>query len=337
MIRLVLRRLLLVLPVLFGLLMLVFVLTRIVPADPAAMLAGEQATPDQVAILRAQLGLDQPLWVQFGRYLLQVAQGDFGTSLYTPRAVVLDLGERLPATLELAFATMTLAIGLGVPLGVIAAVNHNRWLDQVIRLSTIAGLAVASFWLAIMLQLAFSMWLEWLPLRGRVASGVPPPASTWTGMYTLDYLLSAEFGRVWHAASHLVLPSITLALPATATIARFMRSSVIETMQKDFVAWERAAGYPRHAIVWRYALRNSLSATVTQIGLLFGLFLSGSVVVEAVFGWPGLGDYLFNAILIADYQPILATTLLIGTVYALVNIAVDVAQAVIDPRVAEQG
>jgi peptide/nickel transport system permease protein len=156
-------------------------------------------------------------------------------------------------------------------------------------------------------------------------------------MYTLDYLLSAEFGRVWHAASHLVLPSITLALPATATIARFMRSSVIETMQKDFVAWERAAGYPRHAIVWRYALRNSLSATVTQIGLLFGLFLSGSVVVEAVFGWPGLGDYLFNAILIADYQPILATTLLIGTVYALVNIAVDVAQAVIDPRVAEQG
>ena len=337
MVRLVLRRLLLVVPVLFGLLVLVFVLTRIVPADPAAMLAGEQATPDRIAILRAELGLDQPLWVQFWRYLAQVASGDFGTSLYTHRAVVLDLAEKLPATLELALATMTLAIGLGVPLGVIAAVNHNRWLDQVIRLSTIAGLAIASFWLAIMLQLAFSMWLEWLPLRGRITSGVPPPPITWTGMYTLDYVVAGEFGRALHAASHLVLPSVTLALPATATIARFMRSSVIETMQKDFVAWKRASGYPWSVIVWRYALRNSLSATVTQIGLLFGLFLSGSVVVEAVFGWPGLGDYLFNAILISDYQPILAATLLIGAVYALVNIAVDIAQAVIDPRVAEQG
>jgi peptide/nickel transport system permease protein len=337
MIRLMVRRLLLVLPVLFGLLVLVFVLTRIVPADPAAMLAGEQATPEQVAVLRAELGLDRPMWVQFWRYLGQVAQGDFGTSLYTHRPVVLDLAERLPATLELALATMTLAIGIGVPLGVIAAVNHNRWLDQIIRLSTIAGLAVASFWLAIMLQLAFSMWLELLPLRGRVASGVPAPPVAWTGMYTLDYLLAGQFGRAAHAASHLVLPSVTLALPATATIARFMRSSVIETMQKDFVAWERAIGYPRRVIVWRYALRNSLSATVTQVGLLFGLFLSGSVVVEAVFGWPGLGDYLFNAILISDYQPILATTLLIGTVYALVNILVDITQAAIDPRVAEQG
>ena len=263
MVRLVLRRLLLVVPVLFGLLVLVFVLTRIVPADPAAMLAGEQATPDRIAILRAELGLDQPLWVQFWRYLAQVASGDFGTSLYTHRAVVLDLAEKLPATLELALATMTLAIGLGVPLGVIAAVNHNRWLDQVIRLSTIAGLAIASFWLAIMLQLAFSMWLEWLPLRGRITSGVPPPPITWTGMYTLDYVVAGEFGRALHAASHLVLPSVTLALPATATMDRPGRSVIF---LEDLTRIQSQAQQLKLAALGRltaniaHEIRNPLSA-----------------------------------------------------------------------------
>ncbi|WP_372624608.1 ABC transporter permease [Falsiroseomonas sp.] len=334
--RLILRRLALMAPVLLGLLVLVFVLTRLVPSDPAAMLAGEQATAAQIAELRARLGLDRPLPVQFWLYVTQVAQGDFGTSLYTHRSVLADLAERIPATIELALATMTLSIGLGVPLGVVAAVHRNGVLDHLIRVVTIAGLAVASFWMALMLQLVFSMWLDVLPLRGRIATGMSQPPIV-TGLFTLDYLLAGDLRGVAHAAWHLVLPAVTLALPATATIARFTRSSVIETLQKDFVTWERAIGYPQRVVIWRYVLRNSLSATVTQVGLLFGLFLSGSIVVEAVFGWPGLGDYLYNAILISDYQPVLATTLAIGVVYALVNIAVDLTQALIDPRVAEQG
>lgn len=336
MLRLVMRRLLLMAPVLVGLLVLVFVLTRIVPADPAAVLAGERATAEEIAALRTRLGLDRPLLVQFWLYIVQVAQGDFGRSLYTHRPVMLDLAERIPATIELALGSMLVAIAVGVPLGTIAAVRRNGPADHLIRLTTLVGLAVASFWMAIMLQLVFSMWLEWLPLRGRIATGMRPPAPL-TGIFTLDYLLAGEFRMMAHAAWHLVLPAATLALPAAATIARFTRSSVIETLQKDFVTWERAAGYPARSIVWTYVLRNSLSATITQIGLLFGLFLSGSVVVEAVFGWPGLGDYLFNAILIADYQPVLAATLAIGVIYALVNIAVDIVQALIDPRVAEQG
>jgi peptide/nickel transport system permease protein len=333
---LILRRLLLMVPVLFGLLVLVFVLTRLVPADPAAMLAGEQATGAQIAELRARLGLDRSIVVQFWFYLLQVGQGDFGSSLYTQRPVVLDLIERVPATIELAFTTMLVSIALGVPLGTIAAVNRNGVVDHAIRIVTIAGLAVASFWMALMLQLVFSMWLDVLPLRGRIATGLRPPPIV-TGIFTIDYLLAGDFRMVGHALWHLVLPATTLALPATATIARFTRSSVIETLQKDFVSWERSVGYPGRVILWRYVLRNSLSATVTQVGLLFGVFLSGSIVVEAVFGWPGLGDYLFNAILISDYQPVLATTLTIGVIYALVNIVVDIAQALIDPRVAEQG
>ena len=322
-------------PLLLGLLLLVFVLTRVVPTDPAAMLAGEQATAAQVNELRAKLGLDRPIAVQLWRYLLQVASGDFGSSLYTRRPVVAELTERIPATLELAFTTMLLAIGLGVPLGAIAAARHNGWLDHLIRFFTIGGLAVASFWLALMLQLVFSMWLDWLPLRGRIDIGMSPPSAV-TGLYSIDFALGGNWRGALDTLWHLALPALTLALPATATIARFTRSSVIETLQKDFVAWERAVGYSSRVILWKYVLRNSMSATVTQIGLLFGLFLSGSIVVEAVFSWPGLGDYLFNAITTSDYQPVLATTLAIGVVYALVNIAVDIVQALIDPRVAEQ-
>jgi peptide/nickel transport system permease protein len=269
--------------------------------------------------------------VQFGLYLKQVATGDFGTSLYTHRPVKLDLGLRLPATIELAMATMLLAIVLGVPVGMVAAVNRNGWIDQALRVFTIAGLAVASFWIAIIFQLVFSLHLEWLPLRGRMADAVSPPASI-TGLYVVDYLLGGRFHDAFIALKHLVLPALTLALPALATIARFTRSSAIETLQRDFVMWERAVGYPRRVLIWKYVLRSSLSATVTQIGLLFGLFLSGSVVVEAVYGWPGLGDYLYNAVILSDYQPVMATTLLVGAIYAAVNILVDVVQGWLDPR-----
>lgn len=334
MIRFVGRRLLLALPVLLGLLLLIFVLTRVVPIDPAAVAAGESATAEQVAHIRTQMGLDRPLPVQFWLYLQQVATGDFGTSLYTHRSVALDLGLRLPATIELASATMLLAIGLGVPLGMIAAVNRNGWIDQALRVFTITGLAVASFWIAIVFQLVFSLHLEWLPLRGRMADAVSPPASI-TGLYVVDYLLGGRFHDAWTALTHLVLPALTLSLPAIATIARFTRSSAIETLQRDFVMWERAVGYPRRVLVWKYVLRSSLSATVTQVGLLFGLFLSGSVVVEAVYGWPGLGDYLYNAVILSDYQPVMATTLVVGAIYAVVNILVDVVQGWLDPRLAD--
>jgi peptide/nickel transport system permease protein len=335
MLRFVLRRVLLVLPVLFGLLVLTFILVRVVPNDPSAALAGQNATPEQIAEIRTKYGFDQPLIVQFGIYLRQVAQGDLGTSMQSGRPVARDILQRLPATLELTFAALLLGAGLGIPLGVVAAVRHNTWLDHGLRFFTVGGVAIASFWFAIMLQLLFSMQLDLLPLRGRLGTALtaPPPI---TGFLLIDSLVTGDFAVFRDALRHLVLPALTLSLGAMATITRFTRSGVLETLQKEYVTYEIAAGYPRALLVAVYVLRNSLVATITQIGLLFGALLAGAVVVESIFDWPGIGSYAVNAIFTSDYKAILAVTLLVGVVYSIVNILVDLIHGLIDPRVAAE-
>jgi peptide/nickel transport system permease protein len=335
MLRFVLRRVLLVLPVLVGLLVLTFILVRVVPNDPSAALAGQNATPEQIAEIRTKYGFDQPLIVQFGIYLRQVAQGDLGTSMQSGRPVARDILQRLPATLELTFAALLLGAGLGIPLGVVAAVRHNTWLDHGLRFFTVGGVAIASFWFAIMLQLLFSMQLDLLPLRGRLGTALtaPPPI---TGFLLIDSLVTGDFAVFRDALRHLVLPALTLSLGAMATITRFTRSGVLETLQKEYVTYEIAAGYPRALLVAVYVLRNSLVATITQIGLLFGALLAGAVVVESIFDWPGIGSYAVNAIFTSDYKAILAVTLLVGVVYSIVNILVDLIHGLIDPRVAAE-
>nr|WP_272877215.1 ABC transporter permease [Neoroseomonas eburnea] len=219
-------------------------------------------------------------------------------------------------------------------MGLLAAVNHNGPIDHLVRLLSVGGLAIASFWLAIMLQLVFSMDLDVLPLRGRVdvATGLPPRV---TGLVLVDSLVAGRFDIFADACRHLLLPAVTLSLPGLATIARFTRSGVLETLQKDFVLYARAAGYGRVRLAAIYVLRNAVTMVVTQIGLLFGALISGAVAVEAIFDWPGLGTYAVQAILSSDYKALLAVTLVVGVVYAVVNVTVDVAQALIDPRVAE--
>ena len=330
-----LRRLLLVIPVLFGLLLLTFVLTRVIPADPAAALAGDQATPQQIAEIRTAYGFDRPLPEQFLHYLVQIAHGDLGSSYFTRRPVVEDLIERLPATLELTFVALLLSVGIGVPLGVVAALHHNRWIDQLLRIFSVGGIAIASFWLALMLQLVFAMEFDLLPLRGRLSITGDAPADL-TGCYLIDALVSGRLDIFTDALAHIALPAATLAFGSLATIVRFSRSGVLETLQKDFVTFETAIGYPRRVVIAKYVLRNSLVSTVTQIGLLFGGLIAGAVVVEAVFDWPGIGGYAAGAVFTADFQPLLGVTLLIGAVYACVNIVVDLVHAWIDPRVAEQ-
>lgn len=329
----ILRRLALALPALFGLVVLTFVLSRVIPGDPAATLAGDAATPAQLADIRARYGLDRPLLEQAVVHMRQVLSGDLGNSIFSGRPVSEDILQRLPATLELTFVALILATVLGIPLGLLAALNHNGPLDQLVRLLSVGGLAVASFWLAIMLQLQFSMEWDLLPLRGRmdVPLGLP---RRFTGFLLIDSLVAGRLDMFRDAARHLVLPAITLALPGLATIARFTRSGVLEVLQKDYVLYARAAGYGRFRLAAIYVLRNAITVTVTQIGLLFGALISGAVAIEAVFDWPGLGTYAVQAILSADYKALLAVTLVVGVVYAVVNVAVDVAQALIDPRVA---
>jgi peptide/nickel transport system permease protein len=333
--RFVLRRMLSAIPSLFGLLIVTFLLIRVVPADPAAALAGDNATPQQIAAIRHQYGFDRSLGEQLILYIGQVLQFNFGESQYSHRPVGLDIRQRLPATLELTFASLLFATFVGIPLGVIAGVYHNRWPDFVVRLFSITGVAVAAFWFAIMLQLLFSMQLGWLPLRGRTAAGMVLPPEI-TGSLLLDSIIAGRVDALWDALRHLVLPAATLSLGALATIARFTRAGVLETMQKDFVLYERAVGYPRRRLIWIYVLRNSVIAAVTQIGLLFGALIAGAVVVEAIFDWPGIGNYAVQAILTADYKVMLAVTLLIGVVYTIVNILIDLVHGLLDPRLWEQ-
>jgi peptide/nickel transport system permease protein len=333
--RYVSKRLLTILPSLFGLLVLSFALVQLMPGDPAAAIAGEGATPQMIEAVRQNYGFDKPIWVQFLIYIEKAATLDFGTSFFTQRPVAADLLERLPATLELILLSLAISAVVGVALGTLAAINHNSLLDQVIRIATVAGLALAAFWVGIMLQIYLSMELGLFPLRGRLSVGTPAPPFI-TGLYLVDSLLTGHFTTFVDALRHLALPAITLALGPLATIARFTRATVLETMQMDFVAYETAVGYSRRRVVWTYVLRNSLSTTITQLGLLFGSLLSGAVAVEAIFNWPGIGSYTVQAIFTSDFNAILAVILLTGLVYLLVNILVDLVHAWIDPRISEQ-
>jgi peptide/nickel transport system permease protein len=286
---LALHRLAWFVPTLLGLLVVTFVISRVVPADPVALVAGETATPAQVEALRHQLGYDRPLPVQFVDYVARLARGDMGTSIFTRRPIAEDLAHRLPATIELTVVAMVVSVLVGIPLGVLSALWRNSLFDHALRVVTVSGLAIASFWLGIMLQLLFAML-------------------------------------------HLALPAATLAFPALATLVRFTRAGVLDVMQSSFVLYERAMGLPRAVIVWKYMLRSALTSTVTQIGLLFGILLAGAVVTEAVFDWPGIGTYAVNSILRSDYNAVMGFTVWAGTIFIVVNLLVDVAHTLVDPR-----
>jgi len=316
-------------PTVVGLITIVFLISHIIPADPVALIAGETATPEQVEELRTQLGYDKPLLVQLGRYFVDLLQGNFGTSLFTTRPIIDDLSSRLPATIELTFMAMLLSIVVGIPFGVLSALYRNALFDHVLRIITVSGLAIASFWLGIMLQLLFAMRLGWTPLQGRF-DGFPPEGIT--GFLLADALASGDFDAFGTAFSHLVLPTLTLAFPALATVVRFTRAGVLDVLQSNFVLYERAMGLPASLIVWKYILRNAMVSTVTQIGLLFGILLAGAVVVETVFDWPGIGNYAFNSIAFSDYNAIMGFTVWAGVIFILVNLIVDIVHAMIDPR-----
>jgi peptide/nickel transport system permease protein len=326
---LVLRRLAWFVPTLLGLLAVTFVISRVIPADPVALLAGETATPAQVEALRRQLGFDRPLAVQFAGYVGRLVRGDMGTSLYTTRPIADDLASRLPATIELTLVAMAFSVVVGIPLGVVSALWRNSMLDHALRVVAVSGLAIASFWLGIMLQLLFAMRLGWAPLNGRL-QGFPPRGVT--GLYLVDAVLTADSAAFAAALGHLALPAATLAFPALATLVRFTRAGVLEVLQSNFVLYARAMGMPRSVIVWKYILRSALTSTVTQIGLLFGILLAGAVVTETVFDWPGIGTYAVNSIIRSDYNAVMGFTVWAGTIFLVVNLLVDIAHTVIDPR-----
>lgn len=330
--QIILSRLVWLIPTLLGLTLVVFLIANVVPTDPARIIAGENATAAQVEALRQELGLDKPLHEQFGRYIYDLGTGDMGKSLYTGRPISQDLLSRLPATLELTVVAILIAMLIGVPAGVISAIRRNSLTDQVLRVLSVSGLAVASFWLAMELQMFFSTKLGITPLNGRI-SGFGP--EKYTGFLILDSLLARDMESLRDTFIHLLLPAVTLALPAAATLVRFTRAGVLEVVNSNYVLYESAMGMPRSLITWKYILRNALVSTVTQIGLIFGALFAGAVVVEAVFDWPGLGTYAVQSIMRSDNKAIMGFSLLVGFVFVIVNLMVDIVHTFIDPRTLE--
>jgi len=319
--------------IILGLITLVFFIVRVIPADPVSFIAGERATKEQIAELKQKWGLDKPLYTQYFIYLRQLAKGDFGTSFYTHQPVIEDLMRRLPATLELTIVAVILSVALGVPVGIISALGRNSWFDHLLRVVTIGGLSIVGFWLGIMLQLVIGYQLNLLPLTGRIDLYAPQDI---TGFLILDSILTWNGKALLSSLKHLILPATAIAFASFAVIARFTRAGVLNVLRSDYVLYEQAMGLPYFLIILKYVLRNSITSTVTQIGLVFASLLGGAAVIEMVFEWPGLGNFLVQSILLADYKVILGVTVWIGLVYIVMNLIIDIAQTIVDPRRIEQ-
>ena len=300
----ILRRILAVVPVLFGVTLAVFSMLFLVPGDPVKMMLAEFVTnPDQVAQMRAQLHLDEPILKQYGRFVTSAARGDLGTSIRSRRPVTIEIGENLASTAQLALAAMLVAIGLGIPLGLLAALSRNSWLDVASMGGALLGVSMPSFWLGLLLIFVFSLHLAWFPATG---------------------------GGDLH---HLILPAVTLGMIAAAIIARLTRSSMLEVLGQDYVRTARAKGLGGFSVVVRHALKNALIPIITIFGLQFGNLLAGAVIVETVFSRPGLGRLIVGGILNKDFPLVQGTVLFVATIYVLINLLVDVAYAYADPRI----
>jgi len=330
--RYIAKRLVMIVPVLLGVSILTFFLARVVPGDPARLAAGPQGTQATYEQIRVEFGLDDPLVVQYWHYLTGLFQGDWGNSILSRRPVLSDLGTYWPATFELVIVAMLIATAIGIPLGVIAAIRADRLADQAARLISLLGVSMPAFWLAVLMQLLFGLKLDWLPVSGRLPTLVPPPPDV-TGMYLVDSLLAGEWSTFVETLRHIILPAITLSFASLATIARFTRASLLEVLHNDYVRTARAKGLIERRVISRHALRNAFIPTLTMIGLSFGWSMGGSVLVETVFDWPGIGLYATKSALTLDFMPIMGIALLYGLVFGLINIVVDVTYGFLDPRV----
>jgi peptide/nickel transport system permease protein len=303
MLRFIVRRLLLTIPVLLGVATLVFSLIHLVPGDPVQAMLGDSATPQDVADVRARLGLDRPLPVQYGAFLSNVSRGNLGTSLRTNQLVASAIAERMPATFELAFAAMAVATAIALPLGIVAAVRAGTLTDYGATTLALVGISIPNFWLGPLMAIVFSISLGWLPVSGR------------------------------GSAAHLILPAITLGAPLAAVLARMTRASVIEELRELYVLAARARGVSRFRAIVRHAFRNSLIPIVTVLGLQFGAVLTGAVITETIFAWPGVGRLLIQSINFRDYPMVQGCILLIAVTYVAMNLLTDLVYGLLDPRI----
>jgi peptide/nickel transport system permease protein len=328
-----LRRLSLVIPTLLGVTIITFTLTYVLPGNPAVVKAGPLVSPEVVKELEKEMGLDQPAWVQYGRYISGVLRGDLGQSASTGRPVLQDFRQRLPATLELTLASLLIALVIGIPLGVQSAVHRDTAIDHVGRIVGVAGVAMPTFWTGL-LGLYFFFYLLGVapPPLGRLGSGIEPPTAI-TGLYVVDSLLTGNWKALGSSLHQLMLPAFTLGLSVMAPIARMVRSTMLEILESDYIKAAWAAGIPRRRVIYGDALANALIPVITILGIVFGFLMAGNAVVESVFAWPGIGNYAITSLMTKDSGPIQSFVLFVAVLYVVVNFVIDMVYGLIDPRI----
>ena len=331
MLRFVVRRLLLLAPILVGLSLLVFLWIRALPQGPAESLLGERATPETIRQIEEQYGLDEPIHVQYWSYVKTVAQGDLGTTIRTRRPVTDELKERFPATIELTIAALLFATLLGIPLGFVAAKRYGTWVDHSSLVVSLIGISIPVFFLAILLKYVFAVKLGWLPTVGRISVLIDVEHPT--NFYTIDALIAGDFEAFWDVIKHLILPAIALGSIPLAVTARITRAAVLDVQNEDYVRTARAKGLSPRIVDWRHIFRNALLPITTIIGLQTGLLLSGAVLTETVFAFPGMGTWLVEAIRQRDFPILQGGILFVSLVFVLVNLLVDISYALINPRI----
>ena len=317
-----------------GITLVAFILTQLVPANPVAANLGEQAAADPAAVeaFRERYGLDRPLPVQYGLYVVRLVQGDLGESQQTRQPVRNELGTFIPATAELALVSVLIAAIVGIGLGVVAAVRRNRVTDHVLRVFSLVGISMPTFWLALVTLYVFFFRLDWVPGGDRLDPGVLPPPHK-TGLYSVDALLAGDWSTLRSALHHLVLPALVLAAYNVGLLTRYTRSAVLEVISNDYVRAARAKGLPEPVVVLRHVLRAALPSVITVLGLVFANVLTGAVLVESIFAWPGIGQYAYRSAVSLDLPAIMGVSLFVAIVYVTVNFVVDVLYGVIDPRI----
>lgn len=331
MLKYTLKRILMAIPVILGIVTIVFVLMRVFSSNPAYLLLGQRASAERVAELTTYLGLDQPIWKQYVIYLGQMFQGDFGDSLFSGLPVMQEIGDRLPATIELALFSVFIAAVLGVSLGVICAVKQNSALDRICQVGGLVGVSLPKFWLGLMLIILFAVNLGWLPVSGRFDFMNKP--DTITGFMILDSIITGNWAALGSTLRYMLLPGISIAIASVGTIMRYTRSTMLETIRQDYIRTARAKGLRERVVIVHHALKNALIPIVTVIGMELGGLFSGSVLVETIFAWPGVGKYIVDGINNSDYAVVQGGCLLVALISVGMNLVVDLLYGLLDPRI----
>ncbi len=331
MLKYTLKRILMAIPVILGIVTIVFVLMRVFSSNPAYLLLGQRASAERVAELTSYLGLDQPIWKQYVIYLGQMFQGDFGDSLFSGLPVMQEIGERLPATIELALFSVLIASVLGVSLGVICAVKQNSALDRICQVGGLVGVSLPKFWLGLMLIILFAVNLGWLPVSGRFDFMNRP--ETITGFMILDSIITGNWAALGSTLRYMLLPGVSIAIASVGTIMRYTRSTMLETIRQDYIRTARAKGLRERVVIIHHALKNALIPIVTVIGMELGGLFSGSVLVETIFAWPGVGKYIVDGINNSDYAVVQGGCVLVAVIAVGMNLVVDLLYGLLDPRI----